>query len=314
MKNLNNKKIYKVKININNKIDTFTLSSDSLISELRQMILDKYLLSPFNYSIFYKNKKLTMNNFQKLSSLFNEDYNPFLFIVNNTIFLPNLETDRNSINIVSNSNEKSISDLINKFFEYKNLPYNASMKNILKGKYKIRFNKPLLANEFIQFYNITNDKNRNYYEVKFPKIKKKFRSISSDYIIEKNKKENFLNKVIKSNLKDTSITEKSMSSGVNLFHDSLKHKKSNRRNRNEYKGEYYLPFLNPDEKYYREKLLDKKKWLNKKGFIVSVGNYKMGGDSHFISNYVSATPSESPLCHNFREVRKDKWVNKKGFY
>lgn len=314
MKNLNNKKIYKVKININNKIDTFSLSSDSLISELRQMILDKYLLSPFNYSIFYKNKKLSMNNFQKLSSLFNEDYNPFLFIVDNNILLPNLETDRNSINIVSNSNEKSISDLINKFFEYKNLPYNASMKNILKGKYKIRFNKPLLANEFIQFYNITNDKNRNYYEVKFPKIKKKFRSISSDYIIEKNKKENFLNKVIKSNLKDTSITEKSMSSGVNLFHDSLKHKKSNRRNRNEYKGEYYLPFLNPDEKYYREKLLDKKKWLNKKGFIVSVGNYKMGGGSHFISNYVSATPSESPLCHNFREVRKDKWVNKKGFY
>ena len=314
MKNLNNKKIYKVKININNKIDTFILSSDSLISELRQMILDKYLLSPFNYSIFYKNKKLSMNNFQKLSSLFNEDYNPFLFIVDNNILLPNLETERNSINIVSNSNEKSISDLINKFFEYKNLPYNASMKNILKGKYKIRFNKPLLANEFVQFYNITNDKNRNYYEVKFPKIKKKFRSISSDYIIEKNKKENFLNKVIKSNLKDTSITEKSMSSGVNLFHDSLKHKKSNRRNRNEYKGEYYLPFLNPDEKYYREKLLDKKKWLNKKGFIVSVGNYKMGGDSHFISNYVSVTPSESPLCHNFREVRKDKWVNKKGFY
>ena len=314
MKNINNKKIYKVKININNTIDIITISSDSLISELRQMILDKYLLSPFNYSIFYKNKKLSMNNFQKISSLFYEDNNPFLFIVNDNIFLPSLETARNSINIISNSNEKKISDLINKFFEYKHLPYNARMKNILKGKYKIMFNKPLLANEFIQFYNITNEKDRKYYEVELPKIKKKFRSISSDYIIEKNKKENFIKKVINSNSRDNYITDKSMRSGVNLFHDSLKHKKLNKRNRNEYKGEYYLPYLNPDEKYYREKLLDKKNWLDKKGFMASVGNYKMGGNSHFISNYVSATPSESPLCHNFRDIRKDKWINKKGFY
>ena len=112
MKNQLKNRIYNIKININNNIDELNVSGHYLVSELRQMILDKYLLSPFNYSIFYKNKKLTMNNFQKLSSLFNEDYNPFLFIVNNTIFLPNLETDRNSINIVSNSNEKNISDLI----------------------------------------------------------------------------------------------------------------------------------------------------------------------------------------------------------
>ena len=311
MKNLKKNKLYNIKININNKIDTLIASSESLISELRQTILDKYLLSPFNYSIFYKNKKLSMNNFQKISSLFNEDKNPFLFIVNNNILLPNPQSEQNSINIISNSNEKKITELLSKFFEYKHIPYNANMKYILKGKYKIQFNKPLLANEFIQFYNIANDK--KYNELKLPKIRKKFRSISSDYIIERNKKEYFINKVIQSNSRDTSITEKSMSSGINLFHDSLRNKKII-RNRSEYKGEYYLPFLNPDEKYYREKLLDKKKWLDKKGFIVSVGNYKMGGNSHFISNYVSATPSESPLCHNFREVQKDKWVNKKGFY
>ena len=323
MKNIKNNKVYNIKININKNIDDIIIPGDSLISELRQNILDKYLLSPYNYSIFYKNKKLSINDFHKVSQLFKEEQNPFLFIVNNNIFLPDLQTENNSMSLISNTNEKKISELLGKFFEYKCLPYNANIKNIIKGKYKIKFNKPLIANEFTQFYNINNNKKYKYYEnysdnpnsSRLPKIKKnKFRSISSDYIIERNKKENIINKVIINNTKDTSITEKSVSSGINIFHSSIRNKKRKNSSHNEYKGITYLPYLNPDERYYREKLLDKKKWLDKKGFMVSVGNYKMGGDSHFISNYVSATPSESPLCHNFREVNKDKWVNKKGFY
>ena len=300
-------------------IDELKVSSESLISELRQMILDKYLLSPFNYSIFYKNKKLSINDFHRVSLLFNYDLNPFLFIVNNNILMPVTQEQNTLIGIPSNLNEKKVTDLLNKFFEYKSLPFNANIKNVIKGKYKIQFNKPLLANEFIQFYNINNDKKYknndiNNITIKLPKIKKgKFRSVSTDNIVERNKKENIIKKVIRSNTKDMCISDKSVSSGINLYHSSLMNNKK-RYNQNEYQGVSYLPFLNPDEKYYREKYLDKKKWLNKKGFMVSVGNYKMGGDNHFISNYVSATPSESPLCHNFREVHKNKWVNKKGFY
>ena len=321
MKNISKNKVYKIKININNKIDEIIISGESLITELRQAILDKYLLSPFNYSIFYKNKKLSMNDFMKVSNLFQDDLNPFLFIVNNNIILPDLQTDHNSIGIISNTNDKQITELLGKFFEYKSLPFNANIKNILKGKYKIKFNKPILANEFMQFYNLNNDKkfklNNNiskFNELKLPKIKKKkFRSISSDFIMERNKKDNLISEVIRMNSRDTSITEKSLFSGINLFHNSLINSKRKYK-KNEYKGVSYLPFLNPDERYYREKLLDKQNWLDKKGFMVSVGNYKMGGNSRFIPNYVTATPSKSPLCHNFRDIHKDKWVNKKGFY
>ena len=321
MKNINKNLVYKVKININNKIDEIIISGESLITELRQAIFDKYLLSPFNYSIFYKNKKLSMNDFIKLSNLFQDDLNPFLFIINNDILLPDLQKNHKSFGIISNTNDKKINELLGKFFEYKSLPFNANIKSILKGKYKIKFDKPLLLNEFIQFYNLNNNKkfklNNNINklnEVKLPKIKKnKFRSISSDYIIERNRKDNIINKVIKINSRDTSITEKSVFSGINLFHNSLSNSKR-KYHKNEYKGVSYLPFLNPDERYYREKLIDKKNWLDKKGFMVSVGNYKMGGNKHFIPNYVTATPSESPLCHNFRDIHKDKWVNKKGFY
>ena len=35
--------------------------------------------------------------------------------------------------------------------------------------------------------------------------------------------------------------------------------------------------------------------------------------SSFIPNYVNATPSEPPLNHKYREVNKNKWINKSGF-
>lgn len=317
MKDFFKNKKYNLKININNKVDEIIVSNDFLISELRQTILDKYLLSPFNYTIFYKNKKLSINDFHRISYLFNDDQNPFLFIINNNILLSNSQAD-SSISFISNLNEKKIRELLDKFFEYKSIPFNANIKNNIKGVYRIKFNKPILAKEFIQFYNIINDKkikiNNSTDNLKLPKIKKnKLKSISMDDILERNKKEYYINRVITTNSRNMLITEKTVSSGVNIYHDSIKNNKR-KNNKNEYEGVSYLPFLNPDEKYYREKYLDKKNWIDKKGFFLSVGNYKMGGGSNFISNYVSATPSKSPLCHNFRETHKDKWVNKKGFY
>jgi hypothetical protein len=317
-------KKYNIILYINNRIDQFNVTSSCLVSELRQIIIDKYILNPLNYSIFYKNKKLSINDFSRVSDLFNDDQKPFIFIVQNKELFSEENTKRSSlINISSNLNEKKMSELLNKFFEYKRLPYNAILKNPLRGKYKIKFNKPLLAKEFIQYFNLIkykkNPTNSDSYtlnnknEIKLPKIHKlQYRSISSYGIMEKNKKENLINKIIQINTRDTFITEKSVSSGLNIYHDSVRNTKKRKYDKNDYKGISYLPFMNPDEKYYREKYLDKKNWLNKKGFIVSVGNYKMGGNN-FISNYVAATPSQFPLCHNFRDVNKNKWIDKKGF-
>ena len=39
----------------------------------------------------------------------------------------------------------------------------------------------------------------------------------------------------------------------------------------------------------------------------------MKDNFHFIPNYVNATPSESPLNHNFRDINKQRWINKSGF-
>ena len=34
---------------------------------------------------------------------------------------------------------------------------------------------------------------------------------------------------------------------------------------------------------------------------------------NYIPNYVGLTPGENPKNHEFREVDKNKWMNKKGF-
>ena len=308
MKDINKDKGYKVKININNKIEELLIPNNCLISELKQTVLDKYLLPAFKYSIFYKNRKLSINDFHRVTSLFTDDKNPILFIIENKVI--SSDSQANSVvGISSNLNEKKIAELVGKFFEYKSIPFNANIKKFIKGEYKIKFNKPILAQEFIQYYNIIKDKkiriNSSASNIKLPKlIKNIYHSISTGDLMERNQKEYYLNRVITSNTKDMFITQKTVESGMNIYHDSIK---SNRKQtkKDDYQGEYYLPFLNPDEKYYREKYLDKKNWLDKKGFFQSVGNYKMGGGSNYIPNYVRATPSKSPLCHHFRDVRKE---------
>ena len=97
----------------------------------------------------------------------------------------------------------------------------------------------------------------------------------------------------------------------------------NRRNnsityKNEKSGFYdrIIPFkyINSDEKYFCDKIIDTKNWLYKKGFINNTGKYNINNNYYFIKNYVGATPSEPPILHNFREVYKKQWINERGFY
>ena len=327
-----NKK-YTIKLYFNNRIENIIISSDALIPELRKIIFDKFLLSNFNYTIFYRNKKLTMNNLNKVSYYFEKEPIPFLFIINNKILSQNCNQS-SSVFITTNENEKMISEILGRFFEYKSLPFNVDIKLLANKKFRIRFTSPILAEEFIQFYNIINEKkNNNKAELKLPKIKNNFnnnnkikQSTSSENIVDYNSRENILNKVIMNNTRESSISFRTVKSGLDILHpfymkqlQRVPNLKNNNKKRkikivkNDYKGIFKLPFLNPDEKYYREKFMDKKNWIDKKGFFVSVGKYKMGGNN-YISNYVCASPSEPPLNHNFREVNKNKWINKKGFF
>ena len=320
---LKSNKNYTIKMYIDKKVEDIIISSDENMTELGRLIYNKFLISYLDYSIFYKNKKLVIDELKNVSYYFEGDPKPFIFIINNKLLSPNCNQSC-SVFLSANLSEKSVKDLVGKFFEYKSLPFNVSIKLIMGKKYRIRFQRPVLANEFIQFYNIFNEKKPNKSIELGLKLPRLYFNKSSDYVLEKNRREKSLRNVINTNNKDNLISFRTMNSGKDVYHPcyfkQLKIVQKNIKSsiklvKNLYKGSYNFPFLNPEQKYFRDKYLDKKNWMDKKGFIVSIGNYKMGGSgSSFISNYVSATPSQSPLNHNFREVNKNKWINKKGFF
>ena len=216
---------------------------------------------------------------------------------------------------------------------YKNNKKNQSLTEINNKIDKQNNKKEFLTEEVnkINDYKIFAPKiSGSYNNLPFPKIKNSKKTSSSTSsmsdIVFNNDKNLALYKVIKEISKSDKNAEKIISSGLYKYHQSyintISPKKVKNLKKNEfindkyilddiYEGVYSFPFMSQEEKYIREKFLDKKNWLNKKGFLVSVGKYKM--KYNYIPNYVNATPSESPLLHKYRDVNKKRWINRNGF-
>ena len=338
-----------IKLSYNNQFYEIPVEKDIKANELRKVIFSKLKLSD-SYILTYKNIKITKNHFIPLNILFKYDPCPLLFINDNQTILPNIKSS-NIITLHSNLSQQNLLNIINSFFISKNFPFNASIKNIAKGVYNIKFNNSQLSSDFLKFYrskiyknynrsqkylSLVTEKNYNKNPIRInkslrlPPIKGKNpnKTASTSDIVSKNDKSLSLYNVIKGNSKSDLMSQRIIESGLNINRQStikLKNNdKTNKKNtqrklyinekylNNDYESAYLEPFMNEDEKYYREKFLDKKNWLSKSGFIVSVGKYKMKKNS-FIPNYVNATPSEPPLNHKYREVNKSKWINKSGF-
>ena len=220
------------------------------------------------------------------------------------------------------------SSLANEFLNYFNKKMYKKI-NIIKNNKKLTLGDSN-SNNYKKIPKICIDHHDNNY---LPFIRSNNNNIkkttSMSDIVVKNDANLALYKVIKKNKKDDKISQLMISSGINKYHPSYinliqKSQSSRTSQKNDYindkyeyynvvyQGEYSFPFMSEEEKYIKENFLDKQNWLDKKGFLVSVGKYKM--PDNFIPNYVNATPSESPLNHKFRDVKKIKWLNKNGFY
>ena len=342
------------KLSYNNEIYEIPVSLSLTSSQLRESLFSKFNLNN-SHILTYKNTRITKNDELPLYILFKDDKNPFLFINDCNTILPSIKQN-SSITIKSSIPQQKLLNIVNSFFQSKNYPFDANIKSPSKDVYIIKFSKPVLAHDFLNYYNKKtfkkiNDKkkyfiaktdniknvNSRYVSKKLmgnnnnlPYIREKtnHKTPSKSDIVIKNDKYIALYKVVKELSKSDLISEKSISSGINKYHHSsmgtLNQSKNmnTKRYNNEYinndkyndepyEGMYNFPFMSQEEKYYREKFLDKKNWLNKNGFMVSVGKYKM--KDNFIPNYVNASPSESPLIYKYRDVNKKKWINKNGF-
>ena len=76
------------------------------------------------------------------------------------------------------------------------------------------------------------------------------------------------------------------------------------------------PYIDSQSKEYREKLINQKKWINKKNFNIFVGkaSSNFNNMNREIKNYVGMTPSLPPVLYQFRRPQKKKWIVNSDFH
>ena len=282
---------YNLNINFKNRNNLISVDFDTSISDLKKTIFSYFKIDYLDYDLFYKNTKIHFNDNRPIALLFQNEFQntPLLFIVEKNKET-NLVSKRAiySVEIRTKYSLEKLKSILDKFFEFKNCPNDAIIKPNLKEIYEIRFRKSIMAKEFKQFFdaNYNNKLKLNSNRISLSQINKPIKNFNSNDDIKNN---------INLKKKKNSIIYKNVE-------DSFE------------KGEFPIKYINNEEKYYNNKIIDTRNWLYEKGFINNTNKYNLNNNYHFIENYVGATPNIPPVLHKFREVSKNLWINKRGFY
>ena len=210
--------------------------------------------------------------------------------------------------------------------------------NLGNDSLRVDFNNEAYLNEFISFVSFIKYENPHFKSLKIKKdytnIKKNRKGISNKNIPHIMQNNNFNKKYNYNPLSKSAA--KPLRSKLKLkikIDDVIKALKYNEVDKDTYHGlrlkrddedeivtDYYQqqnflrnssPYITEHEKHVLEEKENKKHFLYNKNFLTSVGKYSM--KPNYIPNYVGLTPGENPKNHEFREVDKNKWINKKGF-
>ena len=278
---------YNLYINFKERNNLISVDFDSSISELKKLIFDYFKIGYSYYDLFYKNTKIYFNDNRPISLLFEKDLQntPLLFIIEKNKE-ENLISKRAiyPVEISTKYSLDKVKKILDKFFEYKRCPNDAIIKHSLKEIYDIKFRRAIMAKEFKQFFdaNYNSKLKISPNKVNLSRINKSIKNSNSNDDIKNN---------INLNKKMNSIIYKNKEDPFEKSEIPIKYKYNN-----------------------NNKIIDTKFWLYEKGFINNTNKCNINNNYHFIKNYVGATPNIPPVLHKFREVSKNLWLNKKGFY
>ena len=291
--NMNSSIKYKININYKNKNNLIRIDFDILISELKQIIFSYFKIDYTHFDLYYKNAKILLNDNRPIALLFQKDISniPILFLIEKNIS-NNLIAKKAiyPVEIITKFPLNKVKKILNEFFEYKNYPNDAIIiKSKLKDLYIIKFRKSIFTTEFKQFFNINynNKLKSNSTIISLPKINESIKN---------------------SNLNDNIYNNSKSCKNRNTI------KYINNEDNGFEKPEFPIKYINNEDKYYIGKILDTKSWLYKHGFINNTNKLNINNNYYFIKNYVGATPNIPPILHKFRDVSKNLWIDKKGFY
>ena len=278
---------YNLYINFKERNNLISVDFNTSISELKKLIFDYFKIGYSYYDLFYKNTKIYFNDNRPISLLFEKDLQntPLLFIIEKNKE-ENLISKRAvyPVEISTKYSLDKVKKILDKFFEYKRCPNDAIIKHSLKEIYDIKFRRAIMAKEFKQFFdaNYNSKLKISPNKVNLSRINKSIKNSNSNDDIKNN---------INLNKKMNSIIYKNKEDPFEKSEIPIKYKYNN-----------------------NNKIIDTKFWLYEKGFINNTNKCNINNNYHFIKNYVGATPNIPPVLHKFREVSKNLWLNKKGFY
>lgn len=278
---------YNLYINFKERNNLISVDFNTSISELKKLIFDYFKIGYSYYDLFYKNTKIYFNDNRPISLLFEKDIQntPLLFIIEKNKE-ENLISKRAiyPVEISTKYSLDKVKKILDKFFEYKRCPNDAIIKHSLKEIYDIKFRRAIMAKEFKQFFdaNYNSKLKISPNKVNLSRINKSIKNSNSNDDIKNN---------INLNKKMNSIIYKNKEDPFEKSEIPIKYKYNN-----------------------NNKIIDTKFWLYEKGFINNTNKCNINNNYHFIKNYVGATPNIPPVLHKFREVSKNLWLNKKGFY
>ena len=278
---------YNLYINFKERNNLISVDFNTSISELKKLIFDYFKIGYSYYDLFYKNTKIYFNDNRPISLLFEKDLQntPLLFIIEKNKE-ENLIAKRviYPVEISTKYSLDKVKKILDKFFEYKRCPNDAIIKHSLKEIYDIKFRRAIMAKEFKQFFdaNYNSKLKISPNKVNLSRINKSIKNSNSNDDIKNN---------INLNKKMNSIIYKNKEDPFEKSEIPIKYKYNN-----------------------NNKIIDTKFWLYEKGFINNTNKCNINNNYHYIKNYVGATPNIPPVLHKFREVSKNLWLNKKGFY
>jgi len=288
-----------------------------------------------------KNRNYSTTN----RNIINRDYQ----LMKNSLSSKNI----NEINPKQNNNYKiiiynpinlnEINQYLIGFCGQNNISNNQSSISILKNNIvEIKFNNFYFANDFLNILNniklsssyyknmnfkLVKDSNKSNNKFNFinntePTNKKSRNKIKLNYLNSFNQNsETNPNLISNLNLNNINFNNKLFNSYNNynnvkdIIIDPLTEKENKKLINNYFRNQVYIrnssPYIDNYEKKKEEEKKNKEKFLYHKNFFTSVGHYSM--KPYYIKNYVSQTPSESPLNYKFRKTNKSKWIIKKGF-
>lgn len=73
------------------------------------------------------------------------------------------------------------------------------------------------------------------------------------------------------------------------------------------------PYFTEEDLRHLDSYHNKEKWIDSKGFSLATSNNYIS-KLPLIKNFVMASPSNPPVLHKFRDVKKEKWINRQGFF